>query len=283
MLEEKNREKIMMIEPLTIEDLLNECWKRECEKVAMGEEDLLLHPTPTYERMSVGVEICRRKLPVHSAVYFFKSTDVLRYALYINQRQAAERVDKFLFWPVGGRNPEARGHYPLGLLCKREPFPDFDDMLAILLLANKKSSSYDEIVTDAIEACLSEIQGRSWETKNKIHEETDPTTMIMVERIKMLMAANSKAGIAVAPRHWYPNSADQSLMYMSVYRLDRPSLLHILLESDAFYLNSTVRLMLAQMFIERDPRVLQWQADLESLLPLQAAIIYGDAKVIDQT
>ena len=272
----------MTTEPLlTIEDLLNECWHRECEKLAMKAEDVL-RPFPSYHRKSIEEEICTRRLPVHTAVYFFKSTDVLRYVLYTNQRQAAERVDKF-FCP-GRRNPKSKGHFPLGLLCMRDDlFPDYDDMLAILLLANKKSSSYDEIVTDAIEACLNVILERSWETKsNKIHVETDPTTMIMVERIKMLMTANPKAGIAVAPRHWYPNSGDQSWMDMNVYHLERTSLLHALLRSDALYLNHNVRLTLTRMFLERDSRVLQFQAHIESQLPLQAAIINADAKVVEE-
>ena len=121
-------------------------------------------------------------------------------------------------------------------------------MLAILLLTNKATTSYDEIVTDAIDACLDVIQQRSWEANKQGHEETDPTTMIVVERIKMLMTANPKAGIAVAPRHWYPNAEDMNVSYT----LNRPSLLHKLFHSDLFYLNPNVRLTLTRMFLERD-------------------------------
>ena len=57
----------------------------------------------------------------------------------------------------------------------------------------------------------------------------------------------------------------------------------MLLQSFSFYLNRDVRLTLTRMFLERDARVLQWQGLMERLLPLQAAIINGDAKVTEET
>ena len=184
------------------------------------------------------------------------------------------------------RCPFSDGRFPLGLLCSRQPFPDFDDMVAMLLLVNQKSSLFDEIVTDAMVACLLEIQGQSIGRfeKKESRDASDPMTLVMIDRIKMLMAANPHAGISKPPRLWSEElSGDQSLYDIAMYRLDRPSLLHILFQSHAYYLNPDVRLTLTRIFLERDTRVLQWPGLLESLVPLQAAILYGDAKVVGKT
>ena len=269
-----------------IEKLLNECWERENEKVAMSNEDLL-HPTPSYQRRtSIEEEICSRRLGVHTAVYFFESADVLRHVLSTKQgtRSASERVDKYIP-KTKVRHPFSNGQFPLGLLCTREPFPDFDNMLTMLLNINEKSSSYDAIVTGAMEACLREIQGRSI-SQHKANKsgEVDSITLVVVERIKMLMTANPRAGISDPPRGWSETySEDMSWHYADIYKLEHPSLLHMLLQSFSFYLNRDVRLTLTRMFLERDARVLQWQGLMERLLPLQAAIINGDAKVTEET